>query len=294
MIKIYTVSDKRPDFIRLQKEGFENYLYDKNYEFIVCNNGSSDQLRNDIHNICEELSIKVLFVEGIYTDGATATQVPIQYCLKHYISKDSKENITVIIDSDIFPFAPFSFMNLLHGNEIAGIYQQRDYKKFLFKQNHYYLWNALMIFNNSKINFSDFDISSIPGVTDVGGETHFYFKENKTKVKWLQHTADIETEEKAVFAIDLKNKYKEIFGMQIIANSLIHYYRGSNWDLSDTSYHTEKTEFLLNFLDFAKHSFPLENSELDKFSTMLSHSEKHYNGQRGNYKLIKKPFRRLA
>ena len=104
MVKIYTISDKRPDFIKLQHEGFVKYLQDTNYEFIVCNNGSKPELREEIESICSELKIKTLYVKGEEADGAIATQVPLQYCFKNYILNDSKEDISVIIDSDIFLF----------------------------------------------------------------------------------------------------------------------------------------------------------------------------------------------
>lgn len=285
MIRIYTVSDKRPDFIRLQYFGFKNFLKDKDYQLIVCNNGSTPELRKQIESICEELEITSLFVEGEYLNGAIATQVPLIYCLKNYISKDDKKDITVIIDSDIFLFAPLSFEVLLGDADIGGIYQQREvqYKRF-FIRNHFYIWNALMIFRNQTVDFDSLDISLIQNVTDVGGRTNEYLRKFKPKIQWLFHTADIEEEEKGIFDESLLNDYEQSFGMQIIESSLIHYYRGSNWDLSNEEYHKKKTRFLEKLLALANNKYPLVEEKISHYSSVVSHTRKHFNGQRNNGK----------
>lgn len=292
MVRIYTVSDKRPDFIELQYEGFQNYLQDKEFEYIVCNNGSTEDLRLEIEKICQKLSIKTLFVEGDYLNGAIATQVPLIYCIKNYILNDDKDDITVILDSDIFLFASLSFEKLLEGKDLAGIYQQREvlYNRF-FKRNHFYIWNAIMILRNSKINFSEFDISMIQNITDVGGRTHFYVKKYNPPIKWISHTADIEEAESKIFDVDLVKSYVPKFGMQIIAESLIHYYRGSNWDEDPSEYHKNKTMFLNNFLSLAKTKYPLDKEILKALSSETSHSQKHFNGQRNN---LKKDFKMMT
>lgn len=287
MIRIYTVSDKRPDFIRLQHFGFKKFLIDKEYQLIVCNNGSTPELRKQIESICQELEITSLFVEGEYLNGAIATQVPLIYCLKNYVSKDNKKDITVIIDSDIFLFAPLSFETLLKDADIGGIYQQREvqYKRF-FIRNHFYIWNALMIFRNQTVDFDHLDISLIQNVTDVGGRTNTYLRNYKPRVEWLIHTADIEEEEKEIFEESIRKDYEPSFGMQIIENALIHYYRGSNWDSSADEYHKRKTRFLEKFLAFANNEYPLVKDKISYYSSSASHTRKHFNGQRNNAKMF--------
>ncbi|MBY0476809.1 MAG: hypothetical protein K2Q24_04120 [Chitinophagaceae bacterium] len=283
MINIYTVSDKRPDFISLQYNGFKKFLKDKDYKFIVCNNGSTSELRNEIADICNKLGLTSVYVEGNYENGAIATQVPLIYCLKNYIRHDPKEDMTVIIDSDIFLFNNFSFTELLEGADIAGIYQQRDRQaKKIFLRNHYYLWNAFLVFKNSSIDFEKFDISMIQNITDVGGNLHYYLERFKPKVKWVVHTPDIE-DESEIFIDGLREIYHPQFGMQIIASSFIHYYRGSNWDALNNNYHELKTGFLVKFLETARKQYPL-TPKLHNYQDDCAHTKRHYNGTRHNTK----------
>jgi hypothetical protein len=285
MINIYTVSDKRPDFIELQIRGLNKYILDIEYQFIVCNNGSTPALREEIHSVCRKHQIKTLDVEGSYVNGAIATEVPLKYCLKNYIANDNKEDITVIIDSDIFLFAPLSFEKLLGDAAIAGVYQQREvrFKRF-FIRNHFYLWNALLIISNKKIALDSLDISLIPNVTDVGGRTNDYLRNYKPKVKWLDHTADIENKEMEIFHERLLDEYSTSYGMQIIENALIHYYRGSNWDAANNKYHELKTGFLLKFLELADNEYPLKKDLVATYLSNASHTRKHFNGSRDNSK----------
>jgi hypothetical protein len=207
--------------------------------------------------------------------------------LNNYIRNDPKEDMTVIIDSDIFLFSEFSFKKLLDEADIAGIYQQRDRqaKKILWR-NHYYLWNAFLVFKNTSIDFEKFDISMIPNITDVGGNLHYYIEKYKPKVKWILHTADIEYESE-IFIDELRETYQSQFGMQIISSSFIHYYRGSNWDDLNNNYHNFKTNFLLKFLESARKHYPL-TAHLHKYQDDCAHTKRHYNGTRYN---TKKEFR---
>src|SRR4051812_20151878 len=124
MVKIYTFSDRRPDFITLQNKYFKKFLRDEDYALIVCNNASSDVLSNKIIETCAIENLQCLEADKDFTDPAKACEVPINSCLKKYIRNDSPENLSVVIDSDIFLFAPFSFQNYLTHYDIAGIVQQ--------------------------------------------------------------------------------------------------------------------------------------------------------------------------
>ncbi len=284
MIKIYTFSDKRPDFISLQNKYFQKFLKDEEYEFIVCNNSSTATLSQQILKICADNNLQCLEVDKDFTDSATACEAPINSCIKRYISFDTSENISVIIDSDIFLFAPFSFQNYLSSYDLAGVIQQRE-KSGLFnfyKRNFIYLWNAILIFKNSKIIFDDFDLSTIPYLTDVGGNLYYYLKKYKPNLKWIRHTPDIEDEEKVIFKEPLQSQYKKEFGMQVIEDAFIHYYRGSNWDNDTSEYHERKTKFLKEFLLFSEQAFPLNLNNTEAFNNISSHVRKHYNGTRNN------------
>ena len=148
----------------------------------------------------------------------------------------------------------------------------------------------MMIFRNGTVDFNNFDISLIQNVTDVGGRTNAYLRNFKPKVQWFSHTADIEEEEKEIFEESLFEDYESSFGMQIIEKSLIHYYRGSNWDFNSEEYHKKKTKFLKIFLSFANNKYPLIKEKVSHYSSAVSHTCKHFNGQRNN----KKPFFKIT
>jgi hypothetical protein len=87
-----------------------------------------------------------------------------------------------------------------------------------------------------------------------------------------------------IFHDRLQDEYSASYGMQIIENSFIHYYRGSNWDAADDKYHALKTRFLLKFLDLAENEYPLKKEMIATHLTNASHTRKHYNGSRNNSK----------
>ena len=137
-----------------------------------------------------------------------------------------------------------------------------------------------MVFKNASIDFEKFDISMIQNITDVGGNLHYYLEKYKPNVKWIPHTADIE-EESDIFIDKLRKIYHTEFGMQLIASSFIHYYRGSNWDALNVNYHKVKTQFLLEFLETAEVNYPL-TSKVSTYQNECAHTRKHFNGSRYN------------
>lgn len=280
MIKIYTISDKRPDLLKVQYYSLLTHLRDKKFEFIVCNNGCTFDLRNEIKSICDDLKITHYYLsQSPYNSTSLIVEYAIKQCIKSFIINDKESDITVIIDSDIFLFSPFSISELLGDHLVAGIYQQREKKiNRLVSRNHYYMWNALMIFNHKKMNYNEFDISMIEGLTDTGGKTNYFIKKYFNKIKWLKHTPGIGDSELIIFSSDVKNIYDKSFGIQIIEDSFIHYYRGSNWDSKDNTYHERKTRFLIFFLSYTKERF--ESLFYGKlwFNHIYGHTRKNFNG----------------
>ncbi|HXW24875.1 MAG TPA: hypothetical protein VEK73_09025 [Xanthobacteraceae bacterium] len=90
----------------------------------------------------------------------------------------------VIIDSDMFPFAPFSFAEMLADHAIAGIAQHRGQVR--------YLWNGLLIFDAARLPDAttiDFSCAVIKGeLTDVGGMLSYYLDHHpELAVRYLGH-----------------------------------------------------------------------------------------------------------
>jgi len=268
MINIYTFADKRPDFIELQSKTMKKFIKDE-FNLKVFDNSSTPHLSAEIHRACEKNEIEVLQTEKNHRTPNHACWVPINYCLRNHL-KDN-DDVTVIIDSDIFMINDFSFFDYIKDYDIAGVYQQRKNLEIE------YIWNALVVINNKQVfkkNLSiDFEPIQ-PNITDVGGKTSSLTKDPNVKIKWTNHTADISCAESSKIFSEFD--YHQSFGFQILEKSFLHYYRGSNWDGQAQVYHAKKTECLQKVLDASP--FTIDDSFAQNFIGERMHSHKHWNG----------------
>jgi hypothetical protein len=278
MINIYITYYIKPEFISLQfKKLNENCIDD--FKINVINNGVDELTKDKIRKECQLLDINCIeFDRPSYIPEycSWSHSQAVDYTIRNYVEKDSKEDITVFMDSDVFSFNKFSFIELLKGNDVAGIHQQRTYDNI----NYVYLSAIFFIFKNS-VDIPNFHFRS--GVGDSGSGTYYLIEKYKTC--YLNHTATIDIETDYIFTKNSSQyPYKKIFNCQFIDNSLIHYARGSNWCESDVNYHTDKFNFMLNFLE--------NNSEYtinldDKVLYETAYTSKHYDGVGHNYKNYK-------
>jgi len=250
MIKIYTYPDKRPDFILKQNNSLKKFLKD-DFEHIIINNGSTEELKLEIEKISKENKITHFFVEKTnHSNPTIACSYPINQSLERFIKKESDADISVIIDSDMFFLKDFSISQYIGENEIAAIKQIRG--------NINYIWNGIVFINHKKIkNIKDLDFGYglIDGnMTDVGGNMYYYFKNNhECKLKNILHTSHIHPKNKnlKVFPPEILYFYDFEFCMELIEGVILHYGRGSNWDGMPVDYHKNKTIFLNKVLDMA-------------------------------------------
>lgn len=268
MINIYTFADKRPDFIELQSKTMKKFIKD-DFCLRVFDNSSSPQLSTEIHHACEKNKIEVLQTEKNHRTPNHACWVPINHCLRNHLKDDN--DVTVIIDSDIFMINDFSFLDYIKDYDIAGVYQQRKNLEIE------YIWNALVVINNKQIFnkklLIDFEPIQ-PNVTDVGGKTSSLVKDPNVKVRWTNHTADISCSESSKIFSEFD--YHPSYGFQILEKSFLHYYRGSNWDGQAQVYHSKKTSCLQKILD-ASPLF-IDDFFVENFIGERMHSHKHWNG----------------
>jgi hypothetical protein len=207
MIKIYTYAHKRPDFIAIQFDSISKYLKD-DYEYVVFNNAIDDEnLSSQIEKECQKINIKCIkvqlqedinnqnFIDGSeiqfinnngnykYANPNVACSYPLIWSFKNIISKDDNENIIVIIDSDMFFSRDISIKDLMTGYDIAFIPQYRN-------NDVHYMWNGFVIIDGSKNNLNEINwfcgrVNGQP--VDVGGQTHFYLKNNpQLKIMYLE------------------------------------------------------------------------------------------------------------
>lgn len=247
MIKIYTFSDKRPDFIYKQKKLFDKFVEDE-FEFIVVNSASTRELSIEIDSVCSDLGIKTLKLPFLNNFAPMpACSKPIQWCWNEIISKDEK-NISIIIDSDMFLVKKFNFLNYLGDNHMCADFDKRAHIN--------YIWNGLMIFspdlpNKNTLNFSENVIDNIQ--TDVGGSLYYYFKQNSIKIKHIENIGYICSKNNNVkfLPLEIQNLYDDSYLSEFFEQSFFHYRAGSNWNHKSDIYHKNKTLMLDTLIEKA-------------------------------------------
>ena len=196
-IKIYTLSDKRPDFISIQYKTLVNHIQD-DFEYIVLNNSVDDIERsNSIENTCSTLgimSIKVIlddefkfmngenhFENGKYCNPNLACAYPIIWAWQKIITEDN--SISVIIDSDMFLIKDISILETIKDYNFSFVPHYRENMEI------FYPWNGIVIAdipnmpNPKEMNWGCGRVNGIP--VDVGGQGHFYLEKYKKQLKNL-------------------------------------------------------------------------------------------------------------
>ena len=215
MIKIYTYSHNRPDFIEPQYNSIKKHIKD-DFEFIVFNNernggdpgsGYKPERIDEIYEVCEKLNIKCIRVEldpelqfingykqfegdSYVSGGSHACAYSFSWGWKHYISQD--DSISMIIDSDMFFIKDISIQNLLEDHNFAFIPSYRYHSKYQSEDNRgsialHYPWNGVVIAdipnmpNPSELKWGLGVFNGQP--CDVGGEGHSYLNTYKDQLK---------------------------------------------------------------------------------------------------------------
>jgi len=215
-VKIFTLVDHRPDFIKLQHESLKKYVKDADWEYIVLNNAlkSLDRTRKGnpldvderngvIEKICTDEDIQsirvkmgeefritngnVNFREGAYFCGVTATSYALNWAWNKYLADIYEDCIVIILDSDMFLVNDVNFNGLMSGYDMAFIPQYRGAQREVF-----YPWNGIFMAKPSEMINSkeiDWDLGTIKGHrTDIGGYSHYYLEKymNQLNILYLE------------------------------------------------------------------------------------------------------------
>lgn len=245
MIKIYTFPDKAPQFIRWQNELLKRYLHD-DYEFIVMNNASNSILNEEIVGECQDMRIRCIDVlKKDFSTGCFACAVPIQWTIDNYIGKDD-ENISVIMDSDLFLMKDFSFTTFMDGWDIAGVPQSRDGGYKIIE----YIWNCILVLAPSAPDKWSLDMGCgtiYHAPCDVGAFSYFYLKSHPN-IRWrrINSTGIIidHPEVLDMFPSKIRGEYKLEYGMEILNGEFLHLRGGSRWDIKPKEFYEAKEEFI--------------------------------------------------
>lgn len=163
-----------------------------------------------------------------------------------FTEKILKENFpTLILDSDMFPFAPFNSINNLLHKAFRGVYQVRTKR---FKTDVEYFWNGIMEFDPSKLPNLDlfsFDCGKVNGIkVDTGGQSYRWLemmKENQLldSIGEIHHLSSLNWELpdylgslpigiRDYLCKDTRNEGAKVYA-EIYDNTFLHFRAGSNW-----------------------------------------------------------------
>lgn len=260
MIKIYTFSHKRPDFIEMQLKSFRKHIQDP-FDFVIFNNAHFDLDRSqydEIHKICKANNLTCLDIQkdpdliktiqsyngenpfnsqGTYANPGIACGYPLTWAWKHYISKT--DNMTVIIDSDMFFMQSENITQALTEHDIIYMPQSRGKIE--------YMWNGIVYLNLAKLpnketlNWWCGFVEGEP--VDVGGHTYYYLQKYKNQLKtasFVQHYVGEDPE------CDFSPANYEYFALKVDGRTIIHFRSGSFWDKKPPGYYEKKSRWLIS------------------------------------------------
>jgi hypothetical protein len=270
-IKIFSIHAKRTDFLRLHVESLKHFCED-DFEYYCIDNFLLDEQSKFIKKECEELNVNYIKFSNYPLTGTAFDHSPALNSIKT-IAND--EDIIVILDFDAFAISKFSFVDYIEDFDISGVYQQRGN----FEKEYIAVSVVIVNKNISKIDFDGSD------GCDVGGNTRFYIKDKN--VKWMKHTPAL------TYPNDVKSfifDYDPSFGSQVIENSFLHYYRGTNWDQKPKDYESLKTIWLQNALNKSKQCDIINHKYLDRYQTSFSDCFKNWNETNNNFNSKLNPY----
>ena len=260
MIKLYTFTFNKIDFIELQYRSFQKNLKE-DFVFTVFNNAAFGQERasgnyDKINAECRRLGIPVIDIQmdqktaddcqametavrifnngGSYTCSNVAHAYAFYWAWKNVISKETDP--ICVLDFDMFMVGSTKLTDHLSDYQMCFIPQGGVMSTG-------YIWPGFVLFDMSKLpepesmNWWCGRIDGTP--VDVGGHTCLYLAahpELKTKRLAFQHTQDDPELDFHPCEYQLLTLEKEpVF---------LHYYRGSNWHQLPADYHEKKTKWL--------------------------------------------------
>lgn len=242
-VSIYSVHYNKINFLELQYSTLKKYCEDE-FEFIVINNGKNEGLIEQISNFCNKNSLKEIRPPHLFNfktrplGKAQDHSRSLKYTYDNYISRDESE-CRVVMDSDLFMFKKFSFLNIIEGADVAGM---------SLEQSKRYISSYIIIFGKN-VNLSNVPID-INHNKDIGIWTNILSK--SYKIKWLDNACLCSDKEiEYIFKNSKKPLFYKMnrFASQIIAGCFIHYHQGSEWMGGGTKFHEDKFRFISEFIN---------------------------------------------
>lgn len=250
-IRVYLTPIDQPEFIRVQKTLLDKYLLDP-FEYVVLSHAHTREMADKIAKVCQELGVEhhVLDVEPLPWINNVDHSIAMQLAWDEWCLKD--KGPVVFVHNDMFPMAPFSFLDYLGDNHVSAVLQTRGPgDKVRYLSSHVFLANPASMPNPETI---DMGCGVIEGEhVDVCGRTHYWLKENPdAKVRWMEMEwlSNQETCKEVLGRYpDLLETYNPVWGCEYLGKMLFHYGRGTNWDNQSQSWVQAKREWFERWVE---------------------------------------------
>jgi hypothetical protein len=154
-------------------------------------------------------------------------------------------NPCFILDSDMFPIAPFSIIDSLVTTSIRGVLQNRNGR---FNRQIEYYWNGILMFDPHRLKYLEdfsFDCGKVRGLkVDTGGQSYWWMKKMEdaglhSELGFIKHFSSlnwslndfrgvIPSAIRRFLLGDDRNKFGKIYA-EIYDETFLHFRAGSNW-----------------------------------------------------------------
>jgi hypothetical protein len=266
MLKIYTSSHKRPDFIELQLKSFQKHLQE-DFILTILNNAHFDlndkQIAKQIRSECERLGLPMIDVikeqttvdhyqsfeacplftsAGEYYNACIACAYPLAWAWDNYIVKE--KGPILFIESDMFLMTPVRLTDYLQKYQIIYVPQSSNTpvgRSAEHMHSGFFLADLSQIPEPESINWWCGKAEGIP--VDVGGQTFCYLRAHPELTRLHVKEERIYDDPQVDFAPANYMKY-----WLETTPTILHYVSGSNWNHQSNDYHAKKTIWLKKVL----------------------------------------------
>jgi hypothetical protein len=162
-ITIISIFDKNEDFIKLQYESIKKHIKG-DYEYLIFDNGSTEEQSNVIKKICFDLNIKCISIKPLYGNPSNIAGEALNQAFLHLSNK-----IVFKMDSDMFFISNINLSEICNNNDL-----------FYIETHNQFIWSGVFSLNLNKIK--DLNLDFRPNVipnTDTFGQSKL-LTENET------------------------------------------------------------------------------------------------------------------
>lgn len=254
MLKIYTFSPNRPDFVKIQLASFHKYLNEE-FEYTVFNNalyhydpGQNQESFDAINQVCHEQGVNVVSIEkdrdlieycltfekqlfnshGNYCTPNVAHAYALNWGWKHFISKESQ---ICLLDNDMFLMRSIRLTDLFLNYPLYFLAQSKPGFEKIYMWPGFVLADLTRLPEVKQVNWMCGQYQGIP--LDVGGWTFKYLEDFHPILCHISSNNFPSDQECDYQKLKLEDEY-----------TLLHYRAGSDWEHRGTDFHFKKTEWL--------------------------------------------------